>query len=208
MTDERTHAELIETRFDLIDRFERNVDMQASLLGEIDDKAGRIARLVALVLGVVVSALSIGVRFSTGSPEATVPTLVTFGLGTVGLVVSMAGALVTYLSSKIKLGVHPTSARTLEGSPISKRTYSRLVMKSYANTLEKNRRVLDVNARRLQFTLTSLVVGTSNLALAALLYVAVETVRGQWITTGLGSLAILGIAGFVLSGRYLVLEER
>lgn len=206
MTQEST--ELTETRFDLVDRFERNVDLQASLLGEIDEKAGYVARLVALVLGVVVSALSIGVRLGTGPPEATIPTLVAFGLGIAGLVVSMSGALVTYLSSKIKLGVHPASAIALEEPSIDRTTYSRLVMNSYANTLEKNRRVLDVNARRLQFTLASLVVGTSYMALTALLYVAIETERVQWITTAVGSLVIFGIAGFVLSGKYLVLEGR
>lgn len=201
-------SEPTETRFDLIDRFERNVDMQASLLGEIDAKAGRVARLIALVLGVVVSALSIGVQLGTGPPEVTAPTLVTFGLGIAGLTISMAGAIITYLSSNIGLGVHPASAINLEEPSIDRTTYSRLVMNSYANTLERNWRVLDANAIRLRVTLASLVVGTSYLALAVLLYVAVETERGQWITTGIGSLAILGVVGFVLSGRYLVLEER
>lgn len=201
-------TEPTETRFDLIDRFERNVDMQAALLGEIDAKAGRIARLIALVLGVVISALSIGVRLGTGPPEATVPMLVTFWLGIAGLMVSMSSAIITYLSSNIKLGIHPASAINLEEPSIDRPTYSRLVMNSYTNTLEMNRRVLDVNARRLQFTLASLVVGTGCMGLTALLYVAIDTERGQWLTVSIGSVAILAVAGFILSGRYLVLEER
>ena len=182
--------------------------MQASLLGEIDAKAGRVARLIALVLGVVVSTLSIGVQLGTGPPQATVPTLITFGLGIAGLMISMSSAIITYLSSNIKFGVHPASARTLDELSIDRTTYSKLVMNSYANTLERNWRVLDANAKRLRITLASLIVGTSNLALTALLYVTIGTERGQWMTTGIGSIAIFGIAGFVLSGRYLVLEGR
>ena len=169
--------------------------MQAALLGEIDEKAGRVARLIALVVGVITSALSISVRLGTGPPEASAPTLLAFGLGTVGLVISMSSALITYLSSNISVGVHPASAIVLERSPISKRTYSRLIMNAYANTLEQNRRVLDVNARRLQFTLASLAVGTSYMALAAFTRVAIAATRGQWIGTGLGSLVVLESRG-------------
>lgn len=207
MKGERSDERPVEARFDLIDRFERNIDMQATLLGEIDDKAGYVSRLVALVLGVVVSALSIGIRLG-GPLNADFPTLVAFGLGTAGLIVSMSGAIITYLSSKIKLGVHPDSAKILQKPSIGKSTYSRLVVNSYAGTLEENRKVIDVNAKRLRYTLASLVAAISYLTLAVLQYIAIATGRGKWATVGIGSLAIFGICSFIVSGRYLVIEER
>ena len=200
-------AEPTKTRFDLIDRFERVIDMQVMVLGEIDQKAGYVTRLVALILGVTVSVLSIGIR-QGGALNVALPTVLTFGLGIAGLITSMSGAIVTYLSSKLKLGVHPATAAAFEESPISRSTYSRLVMNSYANTLKKNRQVLNVNARRLRYTLASLVLGICHLALAAIQHVATRSEQGKLIVAGLGSLAIFGACGFVLSGRYLVLEER
>lgn len=207
MRGERTGEGPVEARFDLIDRFERVIDMQAALLGDVDEKAGHVARLVALVLGVVVSALSIGVQLG-GPPNAEFPTLIAFGLGTAGLIVSMSGAIITYLSSKIKLGVHPDSAKILQKPSIGRSAYSRLVANSYAGTLEENRRVINANAKRLRYTLASLVAGISYLTLAVIQYVAIGTGRGKWATIGIGSLAVFGVCWFVVSGRYLVLEER
>lgn len=48
---------------DAIDRFERVVDMQADLLSDIDNKAEHVTRLVGLLLGVVLTALLVGVTY-------------------------------------------------------------------------------------------------------------------------------------------------
>lgn len=199
------NAELTETRFDLVDRFEHVIGLQVAVLEDIATKAGHITRLAVLVLGLVLSTLSIVVRQDT-TLAVTLPTVVAFELGVTGLVTSLAGAIVTYLNTKIKLGVHPSSAVTLEEASIGRNEYGKLLVGSYADVLKANSSVLDVNVNRLRYTLAALVFGICHLVLAILQHVALDGKRGRWLVLGLGLVATLGICGLVLSGRFLVLE--
>lgn len=57
-------------RLDAADRLERVIDAQSATLDRIDDKSGRIARLLGLLLGVVLSSLSLSTQLSQVSLQS------------------------------------------------------------------------------------------------------------------------------------------
>ena len=93
-----------------------------------------MTRLVGILLGVILTALSISFRFNGGPPQASLPTSIAFGLGLVGLLVSMLLAIITYLSSQFELGLHSSAADALvDEKPLTMHQYSSLVANTYAN---------------------------------------------------------------------------
>lgn len=193
---------------DAVERFERVLDLQADLLSELDTKAEHVTRLVGVIVGVVLTAFSVAFQFGEGMPAASFPTALTFGLGTAALVVTLGLAVVTYLSSRLKLGLHPDASYTLQDGSVSPGVYSMLVMNSYASAIEENKEVLQANARRFRRTLVALLGGVSLLAIAVLQYVVLPSRASKWVALGGGLLFIGGAFWYVLTGRYLTLDTQ
>lgn len=191
---------------DAVDRFERMLDLQSDLLSELDTKAEHVTRLVGVILGVILTAFSVAFRTGEGVVEPTVPTALTFGIGTAGLVLTLVLGTITYLSSRLKLGLHPDTSYALQGGNLPPEAYPRLVLNSYASAIEENRDVLQVNANRLRMTLTTLMGGVAFLAIAVLQYVALPSNASRWVAFLVGTIVIAAVSTYVLTGRYLTLD--
>lgn len=205
---------------DAAERLERVMDVQIATLNGIDEKAEHVTRLVGVLLGVVLSVVSLAVRAESirlASPSMT--TLLAFGVGVSGLLLSMIAAIVTYLSSKFEVGINRAVGRLLSRRDyeIEQEAYARRTLGAYSHSIGRNKRVIAENARRFRWALVFLVVGVVYLALSAALYVSgtipaasrrpllASVVRAA---VGAGtSLAVAGVAWYVLSGRYLTLES-
>ena len=99
------------------------VERQLDTLADIDDKANRILRLNVLLVGVVVSALSIASQLDAGS-KASGPVIGQFRntyveLGVASLVVSTALAAITYSATEYDVGVSADNVKKLLAADLS-----------------------------------------------------------------------------------------
>ena len=119
---------------------------------------------------------------------------------------AVAGAIVTYLSSRVVVGLHPHAARAIADGEYGDDEYNTLLLRAYADAVERNRRVLRTNAGRFRRTLVALLVGIAYLAMAALLFALAPSGVWEWAILIVGTVAIGVVAWYLLTGRYLRLE--
>lgn len=192
-------------------RLERVIDLQIETINDIDTKAEHVNRLLGLLIGVVLSAVSIvaqleGVQLSEAAPMAQLA----FFLGILALLASMGAAVITYLSSRVEAGLSPAAGYHLS-NPNTQTTmdeHIRRVLGSYAHIVDANRDVIQTNSRRFRLTLLFLLVGVIYLAASAGIYLS--GVRGLSAISALAvvSIAILGLSWYILTGRYLTIESQ
>lgn len=196
---------------DAADRLERVIDTQLATLDGIDTKAEHVTRLVAVLLSVLLTIVSVAVRIDgidAGTPHA--PVVVAFVGGVGSLLLALIGGIVTYLSSRVKMGLHENVGHVSSNPTYetNETKHHRRVLGSYARAIEQNRGVLETNARRFRLTLVCLMIGVSLLSVAVSLLVSGTRGAAAWSGVAV-SLVGLGFVGwYVLTGRYLTLEER
>lgn len=98
-------------------------------------------RLVGFLLGLVFTVLSLLDRFNgLGSRSVTLPVELTFLFGIVFFLLTMAGVIVTYLSSQFRIGLHQNVGHYLSHpeTEIEDETHAKRVVGAYASMLEQN----------------------------------------------------------------------
>ncbi|USZ67632.1 hypothetical protein NGM10_12955 [Halorussus salilacus] len=194
---------------DAADRLERAIDTQISIINGIDNKAEHITRLVGILVGLVFSVLSLvsnldGIEIST----TTVPTEIAFTLGILSLLVAMGAAIVTYLSSRFRVGLDYTVGYYLsESDETDFRTHVQRVLGSYGEIIEENKRVIEVNSRRFRRTLYFLLVGVLFLSTAGILHLGDFTKQVDWAGLVGTTLLAVAVAWYILTGKYLTLSR-
>lgn len=205
--------ETIEPYIDAADRLERNLDVQSTTLNEIDKKAAHVTRLLGILIGLVLSVVSIGLKLGAdgdgGLPSIALQTFLSFTFGVTFLVLSMAAAIVTYLSSKFKIGLNSTAGHLLQNPDYNTNTeqHIRRVIGTYAYNIDRNREVIETNSKRFRRTLVLLLLGVAYLATAGILFVGLRDGLLAWGVFGVTTLASAVLAWYILSGRYLTLEN-
>lgn len=193
---------------DAADRLERSLDVQIDQLSDIDTKAEHVTRLVGVLLGAILTLLSLAARLSRvelGHPSHAV--ILAFAIGVASLLASMGAAILTYLSSKYKIGLHESAGRLLSRSDYETDMdqHVRRVLGAYAHNIQQNRQVIQTNAQRFRYTLLYLLIGIVYLATAGSLYLAPHDAAISRVVFALASVFAVGIAYYVLTGRYLTL---
>ena len=206
MADRSDDADGAASRADAVDRLERVIDTQIDTVDDFDQKAAYVTRFVGVVLGLVLTAVSLASRFGGGDPATQLPAVAAVAGGVVGLVAAVAGAIVTYLSSRVVVGLHPHAARAIAGGEYGDDEYDTLLLRACADAVERNRQVLRANAGRFRRTLVALLVGVAYLAMAALLFALAPSGVWEWAILIAGTVAIGVVAWYLLTGRYLRLE--
>ena len=199
----------IDPYLDAADRLEQTVETQVSLINGIDDKAEHVTRLLAILLGLVFTVLSLVVNLEQVEFEtATIPVQISFGLGILLLLLAMAAAIVTYLSSRFRVGLHQNVGKYLS-QPDTKTDFDehiRRVLGSYAKIIEENKEVINTNSKRFRISLLLLLVGMLFLSTSGTLFIGGVTGIAGWggfaLAVGLTALA----AWYILGGRYLTLD--
>lgn len=164
-------------------------------------------RVIALLLGLLVTAISIIVRVNDGLPGIPFPVEVTFAIGFVATAITLAAAVVTYISSRMRFGLHFDVADSLQYAGISMEQYSQLVLNAYASALEDNKAVVDRNNARFRVTLGSFLFGIGFIALSVGELILVDTAENQWTWTVIGGFFITFISGLIAEGRLLTLPD-
>ena len=136
--------ETVDPRADAARRLERVIDAQSNTLERIDDKSGRIARLLGILLGVVLSSVSLSAQITDLSfASLSTPTWLSFLIGVGFLLVSLAGASVTLLSTRYETGLGYATGKLLSRThyEISAEQHLRRVLGTYAHSVRTNRRL-------------------------------------------------------------------
>lgn len=197
------------SREDAIERYWQTVEAQMAFLDQIDAKSQRIVRYSALLVGVVLTAISFVPRTEV-IDSADVSFLVKFAfVGGVGLLLVAIGlAAYTSLDSVLRYGLGENFGYRVADGTIESPKYERVVLNTYASIVGRNRTVINVNARRFQHALLALLVGLIYVSLAGLLAVFSVGLTGK----ALLSIVATAIAGWTIHHvsreRYLVLERK
>lgn len=196
---------------DAADRLERAIDTQIAIINGIDEKAEHITRLLGILIGLLFSILSLVIQIdSIGFGRVTLPVEIAFALGVFSLLLAMVAAIVTYLSSKFRIGLHQNVGYYLS-QPNTETEYDehiRRVLGSYGSILEQNKHVLETNSRRFRRTLVFLLLGVLFLSTAGTLHIG--QISGLTGVVGLTGSGVFGgiAAWYILAGKYLTLETQ
>lgn len=191
---------------DAADRLERTMDAQIQILGGIDSKAEHITRLIALLLGVLFSVLSFVTqlpRLSFSPPPYSV--LGPFGIGVGSLLVSMAAAIITYLSSQHQIGLHEDVGEVLSDASYftDLPEHIRNVLGTYSFVIDRNRSVIEANVFWFRLTSLFLFNGLLFISTSGFLYLGRFQRPTPRIVLLLASAVSVGVGYFVLSGSFL-----
>lgn len=118
------------------------VDAQIDMLGEIDSKASKLIRLNFVILGILVSVLSIlSQNGSGGSVAWTIETYVNVYMkgGVTALIFSTVAAAITFSVSDIDVGVDHERLRIFLETPISTTDAKRFLVLSHIMRINWNR---------------------------------------------------------------------
>ena len=194
---------------DTADRLENQIQTQIDTIEGIDTKAEHLTRLIGILIGLVFSVLSLVVNADTIQlTQTTSGTRIAFLLGVVCLLAAMGAAMVTYLNSRYRAGIHHSVGYYVSNKEQSLDfdVHIKRVCGSYASVIEQNRTVIEVNSIRFRRALYLLLVGVLFLATAGSIYLGGVSESQSWYGIIVAGLLALLIAWYFFTGRYLTLE--
>lgn len=150
-----------EPHVDLADRYEQMLERQVNNLWNIDTKAWRAARLIGIIIGVFLTAISIlsgqtTTQFDIGI--GTISALVLAG-GVLTLLLALFFAMVGILNVRTGYGPSTSLSRALTQGEHDSDTYPGVLSQGLANSIEMNNRVMKNKADYLRYTFATLYVG-------------------------------------------------
>ncbi|ELY97108.1 hypothetical protein [Natrialba asiatica] len=195
-------------RRDAINRYERTLDHQVALLDGIDEKAQKIVQYTGVVIGLVLTVVSLIPRVE-GITFGDIPysSQITFALGIFALLGAIAFGMITYLSSVIEYGLGGEFGHSVASGTVESPFYEEVVLNSYATAVESNREVININAVRFRRTLEFLITGIALLVLSGLYFLFQVPL---WHEIGVGALysLLLGqLLVYIHREEYLVLDR-
>lgn len=139
----------------LIDESKRTLDHQLNWIQQIDNKAVRILRANILLLGLILTALSLSTRTEILNISQFINLFSIFGL--LSLVASSMGAGITYISSSFEAGIGSNDIGDIIDSNYKKSEFERKLARSYSNWIEYNQYVLGFNAVLITVTIIGVI---------------------------------------------------
>lgn len=195
---------------DAADRLEGQIETQVSIINSIDDKSEHVTRLIGILIGLVFSVLSLVVNYKPAQfGEATLPIELAFIFGIASLLLAMGAAIVTYLSSRFRIGLHYTVGYYLSDpdDDVDFDVHIRRVCGSYGQVIEENKQVIETNSKRFRRALSFLLIGVLFLSAAGSLYLGGFSKQRAWYGFGVSILITVVTGWYILTGKYLTLER-
>lgn len=131
----------------------RTIEYQYETVSDIDTKASSLMRMNLLVVGLLVTGLSVSVGRESMSPQAFVTEYTTTGM--ILLLVSTVLAGITYTSTKLRIGVDSGTVRQMLSGELTEAQTERGLAKSYARWIAENERASKTNARMLSASIAT-----------------------------------------------------
>lgn len=196
---------------DLIDRYDEMVQTQVSTLESLDDKAAKTLRIIALLLGILFSGLSLLVAAPPGGnsiPDPTPLHIAVTGIGIICLFVSITFASVTFLSSVFRYGPSVALGSVMSKNEVERQDYIDRLLSGYSEAVGENRRVVKANAKRFRRSLTSLLCGlvlvAEGVTLTAFQLTGGDTVLIVFLTV----LGLFALIDYLERKEYLTLDRK
>lgn len=210
--DDNSEAPTENPYLDAANRLERVIDLQIEGINGIDDKAEHITRLIGTLLGIVLSVLALATRFdgaNGGLGNVSTPTAIAFSVGIATLIIAMAAAIRTYVSSRFPIGLRAETADELIEAeyPVHPDAHYMGLINVYGDIIIRNRTVVDVNAQRFVQSLYFLLIGTINLSVAAVIYLGPLSGTAAWVVLVFDAGICAAAGWYTFTGRYLALED-
>lgn len=143
----------------LAEKYDRMIESQLSALTNVDTNAWRAARLVGLLLGILLTGLSIVAQGENTAITFSPAVLIFLILGVISLLVSLVFAAVSLLNVEVGYGPGTHLTDGLTDGEVSPGAYPGIVSKNLSKNIEKNNRVLSSKADKLRYTYNFLIVG-------------------------------------------------
>lgn len=191
---------------DTADRLERTIDKQLERIADIDEKAAHTTRLVGILLALVFTLLTLVLSEGPGTiGTVSGPVKVAFIGGLGALLGSLGLAIVTYLSSRCRTGLHQDVAIYLKQGDVSvpRDDHLRFVIGSYGTMIAENNRVLLINGHRFRTALGSLLAGILFLSAAGMLYFAGLVGTPAWLVIGATAVVALSINLYFAKEKFM-----
>ncbi len=194
---------------DTADRLASQIQTQIDTIEGIDTKAEHLTRLIGILIGLVFSVLSLVANADMIQlTRPTSGTRIVFLLGITCLLAAMGAAMVTYLNSRYRAGIHHSVGYYVSNKEqsVDFDVHIKRICGSYANVIEQNKTVIEVNSIRFRRALYLLLVGVIFLATAGSIYLGGFSESQSWYGVVIAGLLALLIAWYFFTGRYLPLE--
>lgn len=149
----------------------RHLDASLAAIQDVDDKTASLVRFNAVLVGVVVTGISVGPR-SLDSFRGAEIVLGLFALGIVSLVISTVEGVRSYLKPEIDVGVDAARLQDVLDFDVGEHELRGEIVRAYAGGIEQNYVVLEHTASRFRRMLHALVAGLVLLVVGALLLLA------------------------------------
>lgn len=190
----------------------RVIDNQVQTLNDIDDKAARLLRINLVLLGIILTGISLAVDTGTGSDSLQVVSdlynTYTIG-GVVMLLLSTGVAAVTYTSSSLQAGVSANDLRMFLDNDFDDRTNLEGLVEGYAEWIEYNYEVNAKNAPLGTLTLLLLIFAMTSLALGVYRAIAGGPDIAMLAVLALLSVVVIYFTGFIGQiRRYIRVRRR
>lgn len=194
---------------DALDRFERVIDVQIATLRTIDEKAATVMQLVGVLLGVILTGVTLvwrTVGFDLGTQP--VGSLVAFVLGVSLLLLALFVGIGSYLANRYYYGLHRNVHMLLREYRTTSPQYVELIQGSYSIAIDRNKRIVRSNVRRFEWSLSFLLAGIAQFAVSAVLFALALGASGQLLVLLCGLTASVGFAKRVHSEQLYKLDGR
>lgn len=191
-----------ESHLHLAEKYDRMVESQLSALTNVDTNAWRAARLIGILLGILLTGLSIVAQGENTAVTFSPAVLIFLTLGVVSLLVSLVFAAVSILNVKIGYGPGTHLTDGLTDGDVSSEAYPGIVSKNLAKNIKKNNRVLSSKADKLRYTYNFLILGLMAFS-TGIGFLIVSPGRVSVVAISIVSvLVMLGLSYYILCKKY------
>ncbi|WP_424005634.1 hypothetical protein ACOZ4I_20400 (plasmid) [Haloarcula salina] len=200
--DTTTEFEEVDARIDLADRYDRMVESQLTALSNVDTNAWRAARLIGILIGIMLTALSVVARTGGAGITITPYALSFFAVSIVLLLISLFFAAISILNVQVGYGPGTQLADGLNDGSVAAQDYPGFVSKSLSKNIETNKTVLKSKANKLRYTYNFLIIGLITFSAGVWLLVTDPSFLIRLLAAGFVICAGLLISDFILNKRY------
>lgn len=195
-TDDRSRSSLRSNRPALertIDEARETLSQQIRALTDIDTKAIKILRINVLVVGALLSGLSLGASYVSVDVSDLWNTY--FGVGFASLLVSSATAALTYRATDFRVGIDSKNVQQVVENDLRDDELLRVLTRSYARWIEYNVSANVRNAPWITSTVLALVVALTYVSLGVYHAVVANVSTMLLIVTNVLLLAVIYLSG-------------
>lgn len=195
-----------EPHLDLADRYNQMIERQVSNLWNIDTKAWRAARLIGIIIGVFLTAISVLSGGSGANSDVSIGLVsaAVLALGILLLLFSLFLAMVSILNVEAGFGPNTKLAEALrsEENSVDEDTYPAFVSLALSKSVKMNNDVMGNKASYLRYTFATLYSGIVLLITGVSIVLLQLPPREVAVFLGASAIVCLVSGDFIINEKY------